>query len=683
VLNYRIYKGGIFVTQSKQQDMQQVVLRFTRGKQGVTITWHSDLFEREETVFTTPYDEVEIEFVLHALNVVQYPNYPQPSNQHELRMFTFPENEKEILAALGLWQNERVSSNAYRIVGAMLYQGLGTEGHEILKKVRNNAIIKGVKIDYVLRFHPSAADLIALPWELLWDREKNQPLLIRGNIADLCERHIETDSDISPLQPPKNQLHILALSPMYNLPDDIRAEEQATRRKSWDQLKAEGNVIYHEISPLTRKALNDYLNGVSARPDIIHYFGHANNRDGITSLIFDDADGGADRVSTERLAALLSDAKLVMLIASSPSVRSLDSAFTNLTPALSLYSRAVVGMQFTFRIKDSLRFCEIFYDQLLNRRRSIQEAMAEARRTLFIEDTDGASWYAPTLYLQSPEFGPLYLVGSEKPPLESAIASKLVDQSVDSTVTPKLVDQVVLVIHGIRTRANWQGMVRNVLEESNNGVKVIPLRYGYFDAFSFWFPFFTRKRVIQRILREIRFVKSSEKYIGSRLSVIAHSFGTYAITKILEENTDVNIYRIILCGSIVREDFIWGKIAHQIEGGVVNDYGKKDIWPVLAKSGSWGYGESGRFGFGGGFVEDRAHLYDHGGYFNAEFVREYWKSFIETGEIKRSHADEDQSIESWFVNVMSLLPIRYFIVVALILIIVFLLYIIRLNAYYP
>jgi hypothetical protein len=57
-----------------------------------------------------------------------------------------------------------------------------------------------------------------------------------------------------------------------------------------------------------------------------------------------------------------------------------------------------------------LRFAQKFYDQLLNRGRSLQEAVAHGRQVLFTETSDGASWYVPTLYIRSREAQPTYFV---------------------------------------------------------------------------------------------------------------------------------------------------------------------------------------------------------------------------------------------------------------------------------
>ncbi len=60
--------------------------------------------------------------------------------------------------------------------------------------------------------------------------------------------------------------------------------------------------------------------------------------------------------------------------------------------------------QLSVRIDAATRFSEVFYDQLLGQRRSLQAAVARARQVLFTEVQDGTSWYVPTLYLRARGF---------------------------------------------------------------------------------------------------------------------------------------------------------------------------------------------------------------------------------------------------------------------------------------
>jgi hypothetical protein len=67
-------------------------------------------------------------------------------------------------------------------------------------------------------------------------------------------------------------------------------------------------------------------------------------------------------------------------------------------------------MQLTVNIAAATRFSQVFYDQLLDRRRSLQSSVARARQVLFTEATDGTSWYVPTLYIRARVPQDVYLV---------------------------------------------------------------------------------------------------------------------------------------------------------------------------------------------------------------------------------------------------------------------------------
>ena len=197
------------------------------------------------------------------------------------------------------------------------------------------------------------------------------------------------------------------------------------------------------------------------------------------------------------------------------------------------------------------------------------------------------------------------------------------------------INEVVLLVHGIRDFGEWEQMVSNILEEIP-GTKVPPLSYGRFDALRFWFPIWTRDAPVRKLLWRIR--SARDRFPSGKLSVIAHSFGTYAIGKILRENPDIRLHRLVLCGAILPSDFRWDQIRHSVETEIINDCGIRDIWPVLAQSTTFGYGPSGRFGFGTPGVRDRYHDFGHGGFFKETFVSDFWLPWFRSGNCVKSKA---------------------------------------------
>ena len=103
---------------------------------------------------------------------------------------------------------------------------------------------------------------------------------------------------------------------------------------------------------------------------------------------------------------------------------------------------------------------------------------------------------------------------------------------------------LVYLLHGIRTQAEWGQKIAAVLEEDQN-IRAIPVRYEYFDLVRFMMPFdFMKRKPVDRVIKMLRDgISERPKHI----SVIAHSFGTYCITKALEKEHDIILHRLILC----------------------------------------------------------------------------------------------------------------------------------------
>ena len=213
--------------------------------------------------------------------------------------------------------------------------------------------------------------------------------------------------------------------------------------------------------------------------------------------------------------------------------------------------------------------------------------------------------------------------------------------------------ELIFVIHGIRDRARWQSRVKRLLEEID-GVKVIPIRYGYFDLLRFWFPFWTRRGPIERTRVEIQIGRNT--YRAERYSIIAHSFGTYAVSQVIADTRDLVLHRLVLCGSILDRAYPWEVIKGRITDRIVNDYGTRDIWPLMARKLSWGYGDTGRYGFGGALVQDRSHNLRHSDFFEEAFIKMYWQPLFESSAFVESHWEEIAPAEPWWFELLFSLP---------------------------
>ena len=163
---------------------------------------------------------------------------------------------------------------------------------------------------------------------------------------------------------------------------------------------------------------------------------------------------------------------------------------------------------------------------------------------------------------------------------------------------------VVILVHGIRTRALWEDLIRKGLE--NEGFVVQPTNYGYLDLFRFIVPWqLFIGGVVEEITDQVR--QTLKRNEGANCSIIAHSFGTFVVARMLRDHTELDFNKIIFCGSVVPDKFRFADYRGRFEEPLVNEVGTRDFWPVIAESLTFGYGSAGTYGFRRITVRDRWH----------------------------------------------------------------------------
>lgn len=215
-------------------------------------------------------------------------------------------------------------------------------------------------------------------------------------------------------------------------------------------------------------------------------------------------------------------------------------------------------------------------------------------------------------------------------------------------------DEVLFLLHGIRTRATWQSEIQPALEAPGRIVK--SLKYSYFDAFRFLVPLESfRRPPVERVVAAYRMMRNSHPH--SQVSIVAHSFGSYIVSRILEREDcfDIKFKYIVLCGSIIDENFKWELYSHRYEK-VVNDFSNSDIWPLLASSSSWGYGASGKYGFGHPCVDDRRHYaFRHSDFLKEKFARKFWRPLFDAAKVVASNPGKVATNRAdWLLSVLKL-----------------------------
>lgn len=244
-------------------------------------------------------------------------------------------------------------------------------------------------------------------------------------------------------------------------------------------------------------------------------------------------------------------------------------------------------------------------------------------------------------------------------PTQRAIAEIFINVGFQVADSNQQHRKVIVLIHGIRTFAEWFDLLKSEIE-NNSDTSVYFIKYGFFDALRFWFPLFTRSGVINHVKRELRNIRNEHR--TADLIVVAHSFGTYVISKILSSESDIDIKRLLICGSIIPENFRWDLIP-KLPKPILNDCGVKDIWPVAAKTLSWGYGTSGSFGFNSIHIEDRYFDVGHSGFFNNDFITTYWLPFIIDGKIESSNETISRPKTSYIKSLISIIPLQWIIII--------------------
>jgi hypothetical protein len=218
----------------------------------------------------------------------------------------------------------------------------------------------------------------------------------------------------------------------------------------------------------------------------------------------------------------------------------------------------------------------------------------------------------------------------------------------------KLRETVVVLIHGILSRGHWQNSIKAELKQA--GFFVESTNSGWVDIFSFFLPVpWLRHRHVFRIWRDLLAIRGD--YPNSKISALAHSFGTFIVGKLLELKSEFQVERLAFCGSILPEDFPFAN--HRARySKILNEVGCKDPWPALGASSTWGYGPTGTYGFNRPGIQDRWHRnLRHGGFLTPQFCKDYWVPFFSDGEIVPGDQDADKP-PPW-VRVISGLHIKY------------------------
>lgn len=238
--------------------------------------------------------------------------------------------------------------------------------------------------------------------------------------------------------------------------------------------------------------------------------------------------------------------------------------------------------------------------------------------------------------------------------LEARI-KELEGESASPRSSEALFKDVVILVHGIRDRALWQSEVRAGLKAA--GFDVVLTNYERFDLFRFLFPIqYFRNAVVENIKNQIRTVKLQNP--DRDISIIAHSFGSYVVSRVMYQEFDIIFKHVIFCGGVYSSKIRFEQFSNRFLPPILNEVGTKDGWPALANSLTWGYGSPGTFGFRRPLFVDRWHKNaGHNFFLTKEFCLAFWVPFLKTGAVIGGEESPDQP--HWFVDLISWIHLKY------------------------
>ena len=214
-----------------------------------------------------------------------------------------------------------------------------------------------------------------------------------------------------------------------------------------------------------------------------------------------------------------------------------------------------------------------------------------------------------------------------------------------TAATPAL--KVVCPLHGIRTQAEWQKRLSELLAGYGWHCRLERWSFGHFSLLKFFTPW-TRETKLEWFRQQYDdelHDRRLEIEKGQTPSVVAHSFGTYILGYAPLLRSDyIRVNKVILCGSVLPTDFPWDLLIKRGQVQAVrNEYGGRDPWVKHVHWFVHGAGASGTSGFTRTHerLEQEKFDYSHSEYFVKGHMEDRWVPFLGKSleEIPRSRVE--------------------------------------------
>jgi CHAT domain len=291
---------------------------------------------------------------------------------------------------------------------AMIIQGRVEDG---LTAARTAAGTNTLRV--LLSFDAQADNLAQLPWELLYDPGSNgsTDFLARAHRLVLSRSLLLSDGrrQTTPKEPPLVVYFIVAVPNTARYAMQRRQLLETLRQPAEYTSSITPEILATWDTATIRSRLSSQI-----YPHIVHLIGVCRRRwvqgELRLELCLDDGSGNERWVGTDALVALFDDdgtveaedrPRLVVLHLCEASPIDFEVTFERLAPQLIRRGiPAVLAMQYPVGGEAARRFVRHLYDKLAERK-SIEEAVQDARLVLFTEFEEDRLFGSPVLYMQS------------------------------------------------------------------------------------------------------------------------------------------------------------------------------------------------------------------------------------------------------------------------------------------
>ena len=334
-----------------------------------------------------------------------YPVHVVRSPAGEARgTFDLPFSPEELDTAL--WRLEAGTTDRafLRSLGSRLFTALfqGDVGSRFRSSQGMTAQGKGLRV----RLRLDSAELLALPWELCYDPERDEFLSLTRRLPMVHYLPVPRPTTARPVSLPLRLL-VVPASPRNLEPLDVQAEV-AGLQQALEPLVSGGTLAVDILEAPTARELRKRL--LDRSYHILHFIRHGGSDGQRGCIMLEDAGGQASPLDGERLGMILYDTPVRLAVLNAcltgrePERRGMERYQRNylgVAPALvDAGLLAVVGMQFSISDQGSRLFAYDFCE-MLARHKPVDEAVDQARVAMALALGLGCrDWAAPVLFMR-------------------------------------------------------------------------------------------------------------------------------------------------------------------------------------------------------------------------------------------------------------------------------------------